>query len=571
MRAAIYARYSSEACSPTSIADQVASCRRLADRRGIEVLEDHIYHDDAVSGARNDRSSLTALITAAQDGQFDVVLVDDLSRLSLSNLMTLHTVALFDSLGVTILSAADNIDTSDERSKMLIPLQGMINERFLADLREKTLRGMKGRKSEGYFVGERTFGYESTPSEKVRLDNRGKEKSAGALMQVNEAEAEVVRRVFRDFADGQAIFSIIKHLNEEGVRGRKNKVCRWSTGTIHIMLRNEKYRGIWTWNRNGYKRNPLTGKLRRYDKAKTEWDVKEFPGLRIVPDELWERVQARLGEIKKTWPGGKGRRGFQGAHGNATSVYPQELLSGAMVCGVCGATIVKVSGKGGGYYGCHRAAKHGCDNRIIVRKSVVEKVILGELTNRLSNTDSLSYVFRRVEKMVAKEFAESPGAAKRKEEEYKKQRQMLDNLVRYIAQGRQSKAVEEALADCEKKVEELGGDLEFLRKCHTRLFKAPPKEWIEDRVSRIKEVLEQKTERSALLLRKLFGKIVAEPVETKDGLRYLRAKTKLQCLALLEKEPAPKDLSAFQGGVGAGSTTFRWRALQDSNLRPLDS
>src|SRR3990172_3820725 len=454
---------------------------------------------------------------------------------------------------------------------MLIPLQGMINERFLADLREKTLRGMKGRKSEGYFVGERTFGFESIPSEKVRLDNRGKEKPAGALMQINDAEAEVVRGVFQEFADGRSILGIIKRLNEEGVRGRNNKVCRWSTGTIHIMLRNEKYKGIWTWNRTGFKRNPLTGKLRRYDKPKSEWDVKEFPEFRIVPEELWDRVQSRLVGVQKTWPGGKGRRGFQGSRGNATSVYPQELLSGAMVCDVCGATIVKVSGKGGGYYGCHRAAKHGCENRIIVRKSVVEKVILRELTNKLSNTDSLAYVFRRVEKMVAKEFAQSPGAAKRKEEEDKKQRQMLDNLVGYISQGRQSKAVEAALEECEKKVEQLGADLEFLGKCHTRLFKTPPKEWIEERVSRIKEVLELKTERSALLLRKLFGKIVAEPVEAEGGFRYLRAKTKLQCLALLEKEPALKLPLDLAGGVGAGSTTFRWRALEDSNLWPLDS
>ena len=399
MRAAIYARYSSEACSPTSIPDQIASCRRLAEKRGIEVLEDHIYHDDAVSGARNDRSSLTALITAGQDGQFDTVLIDDLSRLSRSNLMTLHTVALFESIGIVIITSGDNIDTSDERSKLLIPLQGMYNERFLADLREKTLRGMKGRKSEGYFVGERTFGFESIPSEKVRLDNRGKEKPAGALMQINDAEAEVVRGVFQEFADGRSILGIIKRLNETGVRGRKNKVCRWSTGTIHIMLRNEKYKGIWTWNRTGYRRNPLTGKLRRFDKAKSEWDMKESPEFRIVSEELWDRVQVRLAEIRKTWPGGKGRTGFQGSLGNATSIYPKELLSGAMVCGTCGAMIVKVSGKGGGYYGCHRAAKHGCDNRIIVRKSVVEKVILGELTNRISNTDSLSYVFRRVEKM----------------------------------------------------------------------------------------------------------------------------------------------------------------------------
>ena len=147
---------------------------------------------------------------------------------------------------------------------------------------------------------------------------------------------------------------------------------------------------------------------------------------------------------------------------------------------------------------------------------------------------------------------------------------MLDNLVRYIGQGRHSKVVEEALAECEKKVVQLGADLEFLRKCHTRLFKAPPKEWIEERVSRIKEMLELKTERSALLLRKLLGRIVAEPGETEDGFRYLKAKTSLKCLALLEKEPATKGLSTFPEGVAAGSTTFRWRALRDSNPRPLD-
>ena len=83
-------------------------------------------------------------------------------------------------------------------------------------------------------------------------------------------------------------------------------------------------------------------------------------------------------------------------------------------------------------------------------------------------------------------------------------------------------------------------------------------------------MLELKTERSALLLRKLFGKIVAEPVEAESGFRYLKAKTKFQCLSLLEKEPALKLPLELAGGVGAGSSTFSWRALRDSNPRPLD-
>jgi hypothetical protein len=95
---------------------------------------------------------------------------------------------------------------------------------------------------------------------------------------------------------------------------------------------------------------------------------------------------------------------------------------------------------------------------------VVQRVFLGVLSNRLSNTDSLACVFRRVQQMMAKEFSESPGVAN------------------------QSNAIDEAPGECEK-VEQLGAELEFLRKCHTRLFKTPPKEWIEERVSRIKEVL----------------------------------------------------------------------------------
>jgi DNA invertase Pin-like site-specific DNA recombinase len=49
MRAAIYARYSSETCSPTSIADQIESCRRFAAKNNLEISDEHIYHDDAVS------------------------------------------------------------------------------------------------------------------------------------------------------------------------------------------------------------------------------------------------------------------------------------------------------------------------------------------------------------------------------------------------------------------------------------------------------------------------------------------------------------------------------------------
>ena len=93
MRAAIYARYSSENQRPESIADQISACRRLATERAFTVLDNHVYSDEAKSGARRDRLGLSALVADSQEDQFDVVLVDDLSRLARDNYLMLSVIA----------------------------------------------------------------------------------------------------------------------------------------------------------------------------------------------------------------------------------------------------------------------------------------------------------------------------------------------------------------------------------------------------------------------------------------------------------------------------------------------
>ncbi len=82
MKAAIYARYSSENQRPQSIEDQLSTCRQLALINGFSINERHIYSGQAKSGASNDRPSLNSLIEAARNHLFQVVLVDDLSRLA---------------------------------------------------------------------------------------------------------------------------------------------------------------------------------------------------------------------------------------------------------------------------------------------------------------------------------------------------------------------------------------------------------------------------------------------------------------------------------------------------------
>ncbi len=253
-------------------------------------------------------------------------------------------------------------------------------------------------------------------------------------MEINEPEAEIVRSIFKDFAEHNSIVGIVKRLNKDNILGRNKKPCKWSTSTIHRMLKNTKYIGTWPWNRTGFKRDPLTGKPRVYNKPKNEWIIKEVPNLRIVPDELWNQVQARFKVVRRVFPEGKGR-GFIHARGNAVSLYPRELFSGAMRCGTCGAAFVKTCSRHAGYYGCHRAVKQGCSNHTTVRKDVFERVMINAITRELLNEDNLFSLAKRVETEVNYEFRKSPEEMKRLEAEHKKVMQRLNHLVEYVAEA----------------------------------------------------------------------------------------------------------------------------------------
>jgi site-specific DNA recombinase len=184
MPAAIYARYSSENQRPESIDDQISACRRLAKQQSIAISEDHIYSDQAKSGARSDRPALAALMAAAQSGEFDAVLVDDLSRLARDNHLMLSIIAEFSFEGIRVISVADGLDSDDEESTLAIQVRGIFNELQLRDLKKKTLRGQMGQKERGFFVGEKTFGYRSIPVGEMRMDKKGRPRPDGYRMEI---------------------------------------------------------------------------------------------------------------------------------------------------------------------------------------------------------------------------------------------------------------------------------------------------------------------------------------------------------------------------------------------------
>lgn len=80
IRAAIYARYSSDLQRDASIEDQIRVCKMRAEREGWTVI--NCYTDHAISGASLMRPGIQMLMQDGAAERFDIVIAEDLDRLS---------------------------------------------------------------------------------------------------------------------------------------------------------------------------------------------------------------------------------------------------------------------------------------------------------------------------------------------------------------------------------------------------------------------------------------------------------------------------------------------------------
>ena len=555
MKVAIYARYSSENQRPESIEDQIRGCEELAAERGYSVDSTHIYRDEAKSGALRDRPGLETLLAAARARQFEAVLVDDLSRLSRDNHFLLTLYAEFRFNGVRIISRADSLDSDDLHSKLGFQMRGIVNELYLDDLREKTLRGQKGQKARGFTVGEATYGYHSVPVGEMRVDRQGRPRPDGYRMVIDPAEAEVVLRIFRDFGEGKAVKALTKELNIEEVQGRRKFRRGWSPSTISRILKNEKYIGRWIWNRSETRRDPKTGRKRKFPKQENEWHVSENDELRIVPQDIWERAAARWKEIDHSWPQRRANKVAGPPQRSYVETNPPHLLSGALQCGACAGTIGQVSGKGTGYYGCLAAARGACSNKLLVSRRITEKAVLTAVKERLRDPASIRYVLGRVETEVNLLHAHLPEEIQVKRAALGTEERRIANYIGFIGEGKGTQALGEALKAAEQKALALRVELQAYEASGKAVFKAPPVEWIADRLMALQPVLEAEPSKSAQMLRRVLGRIRLLPVEPQIGRPYYQAETALQVLDLIE---APED----------GSNWLQWWRRWASNPRP---
>ncbi len=381
LRCALYARYSSDQQRPASIEDQFRVCREHAEREGWKIVG--TYRDSAISGDSVIlRPGVQALLEDARRGAFEIVVAEALDRISRdqADVATLYKHLRFASVTIFTLAAGEG-----EINELHVGLKGTMNALFLKDLAAKTHRGLRGRVEAGKSGGGICYGYDV-----VKLHDEAGERIRGER-EINEAEAEIVRRIFREFAAGASPRAIARRLNDEGIPGAKGRL--WSDSVLrgHArrgtgLLNNELYIGRLVWNRQRFLKNPDTGKRVARVNPPEEWIIAEVPELRIVDDALWQDAKARQGELAEKYA--TAIAATRNAHANRMNAAhrPRYLLSGLLECGVCGGPY---SMRGQGRYGCSDHVMTGsCANSRTIRRVEIEERVLAGLKDKLMEPEA---------------------------------------------------------------------------------------------------------------------------------------------------------------------------------------
>jgi site-specific DNA recombinase len=437
LRCAVYARFSSEKQSPLSIEDQVRKCRDYAAQHGWSVLDPHIYSDEAISGATDDRFGLRRMLAAAtsREKPFDVVLVDDTSRISrtLKDSFMIHDELRF--AGVRLIFVSQGIDTESEQAEVLLATHGIVDSLYIRELAKKTHRGVEGRALQGFHTGGRCFGYRNVPIEDAaRVDQHGRPLITGVRLEVREDEAGTVRRIFEMYAGGNSLQKIAKQLNAEGVispQPQKGRISRsWCPSSIRTILRNERYRGRVIWGKT-VKVRSKSGKRIYRRTPQDKWVVRELAEQRIVSEDLWKSVQNRIETVKQIY-GEIGRKG--GMQGR--SISSPYLFSGLLKCSECGANISIVSGRWRGrsdvVYGCPQNTFRGasvCTNSVRIFRRALESRLLDGLQEQIMRPEAVDYVLERFEGELVKALENLGGEL----EQMRRRKETLESEVANLA------------------------------------------------------------------------------------------------------------------------------------------
>jgi DNA invertase Pin-like site-specific DNA recombinase len=367
-RGATYLRFSCDNSNPRSLAQQLGNVLTRAQREGVFIPWEAVFADAAVSGTiASRRGYQMAKKAIVEESGLSVLFLDEIGRASRDLEEVLRLGRKIDQAGKRFLGATDGFDSAIPNNRIMLANQGMMQEWFVGQLREKVKRGMKDAFQQGKVIQNPCLGYRLEvvmgANGKPVTNSKGKPQK---VQVIDEEQATLVREIFEMYAGGKRPEDIARELNERRAKGLRS----WGRAQIMQILKRETYIGTEYYKKTSTVRDPETGRIEVKKHPRESWLVRDVSHLTIVPRELWDRVQARRLKAAEAFH----RRKPNGPY--RTEAYPTRLFQPR--CGHCGNALWL--GKSGKYATFHCTngveSKRGCRLANYKAVNIIEKVLL---------------------------------------------------------------------------------------------------------------------------------------------------------------------------------------------------
>ncbi len=492
----------------------------------ILIADEYVYLDRGKTG-RVGRENYDAFKRAIQSGEFRIGLVYDLSRLTRELGSLLDTYNLAQAYNMELISVSESISSHTEGARIHFIAKGMANEMQSESISRQTRRGLEVRALSGKSTGHKPYGYVGVPENPDKV--REAHDPANNIVVIDEDQAKIIRRIF-DLYDStsQGVDGIAKLLNEEGIPSPMNR--KWIGRTVHGLLRQPKYIGIWVYGRTCVKRDSTRDKLVKVDRPQSEWVIQTYEHLRIIPQDLWDRVQEKLkcieasrrqarNKAESIWGKGRGRA--------------NHLFTGALVCGDCGGNFLTLSGKGGGYFGCGNAHRVGtCKNKRLVQSTWVEYTLLSELREWVDQPKTVESICKRFNEGLNRQLSVLPKKIQEVEKDLAKLEKNIANFINFIAEGNASETVASSLKKAEERKAILEDQLLNLKVREPKKLYLTPYA-IRDSLSVLDEIITQDVAKANSYLKSLFIRPIRMVTKQEGGKSFYEAQGEVNLSKLL--------------------------------------
>lgn len=467
--AGLYIRLSREDSgkgNPNTVENQQALLQEFVkNKQDIKVYQ--LYIDNGYSGTDFRRPSFQRMMEDAKQGKINCIVVKDLSRFGRNYLeVGDYLEKIFPFLRLRFISVTDHIDTCGKSEntrisspdEIEVPLKNIVNEVYAKDISRKVGSAIEIKKREGKCGGGvAPYGYRKSETKKGSFE-------------VDEETAEVVRYIFELRSQGWGYCSIVKDLNERGIKSpsayrlekgiiknQKWKDVIWKRYAIEDMLRDQVYLGKMV---RGKTYSALHRGEKRHRVPREEWIVVSGTHEPIVSQELYDKVQAVNEERAQKHEENLQKNRLKAAQ-NPEGQNRHNAWKGRLFCGDCGITMGCTAQADGSFrYYCPNYKENGslgCRKKYIQSRKL-EKAVLEAVRTHLDLFVESREMARMWDKELEKKQAAVLQEISQAMEKENQNRQKLSNLYFDYKENLLTlqeflslkKKYQETLSECEK-------------------------------------------------------------------------------------------------------------------------